>query len=153
MSTLLIAGPSGNLEASKYHGRRGSHFRESPHQSYTEITVLPELAGHLWDDVALSLVSGLRPEGIRVTSGEVTTDSVPYRVTVLVEADGKTIREITQEVQVSLFAGLQNGAELRSRLKGPRSTLTVYAVEPIQEAVALSAISFPVMNLSDSLRS
>ncbi len=62
------------------------------------IPVLDGLYGKPWDDLALAFVSTLRPSFIRVTTGDIKTDSRLWRVTVWLEPDGRTIQSIDQEV-------------------------------------------------------
>ena len=84
---------------------------------YLRITVLPELTGLPWGEVALGYVYGLRPSAIRVICGEETTDHQPERVSVYVDKDGR-ITHIDQSVQVALPDGISNGHELREALNG-----------------------------------
>lgn len=84
---------------------------------YLRITVLPELTGKPWGEVALGYVYGLRPSMIRVVRGEETTDGQPWRVSVYVDS-GDRITHIDQAVDVALPDGISNGMELREALKG-----------------------------------
>jgi hypothetical protein len=78
--------------------------------------VLPVLWGHPWNDIALGFVHGLRPSAIRVVRDMETMDAVTWRVTVYVGADN-IIESIRQEVEVWLPDGVENGHDLRERLR------------------------------------
>lgn len=88
-----------------------------PHsRGLTSIKVLSFLNGKKWDEFALAYVHALRPSGIRVTTGRCTMDSRVWRVTVLLENDNVTIREITQEVEVGLPEGIKHAYHLQTAL-------------------------------------
>lgn len=78
---------------------------------FNRIELLPHLKGRPWNNDALNWVLALRPSAIRVTTGLCTCDSYTWRVTVLVEDDGRTIRSISQEVACGAY-GLRCGADL-----------------------------------------
>ena len=84
-----------------YRGMHGKRYEQPDKIGYAEFPVLTFLVGQPWDELALRCVHSLRPSMIRVTEGEETTDSQPWRVTVCLERDGHTIARIKQEVEVS----------------------------------------------------
>lgn len=100
MSITKVDLPS-QEEADRYRGSCGTTVRD-PCRSYgqTGIPVLGFLNGCEWDGLALSIVASIRPSSIRVTSGELTCNAHPGRVTVYLNEDGRTIRKIDQEVTV-----------------------------------------------------
>ena len=79
---------------------------------FPTLDVLPGLRGKPWNDVALALVTTLRPSAIRATRGETKSNSRAWRVTVYLASDDRTIVSIEQEVTAFGFAG--NGAALRA---------------------------------------
>lgn len=83
----------------------------------TKIRVLEFLNGRKLDEVAHAYISACRPSRVRVSTGEITLDSRPWRVTVYVDGEN-TIKYIEQEVQVTLPAGVRHGHDLDRRLKG-----------------------------------
>lgn len=88
-----------------------------PHsRGWTSIKVLSFLNGKKWDEIALAYVHALRPSGIRVTTGRCTMDSRVWRVTVLLENDNVTIKEISQEVEVGLPEGIKHAYHLQTAL-------------------------------------
>ncbi len=99
-------------EAKDYLTPVGFEFEQFERIGYTSLPVLPFLIGHAWDDFALSLVQSLEPSYLRVTYGEVVTDSRSRRVTVVVDMH-MIIREISQELCVGLIPGVQHGYDLR----------------------------------------
>ena len=102
----------GTKEADKYRGRSVSY--EPPDiRSYTSLTVLPQLNGRPWDQFALNMIHSLRPSSIRVNiGGGGIANASRWRVTVALEEDDRTIREITQEVEVACV-GAKHGHGLR----------------------------------------
>jgi len=82
---------------------------------YISIDMLEFLWGLPWNNLARSYVSALRPSNIRVTTGTIKLDAMPWRVTVFLEDDRRTICKIRQEVQVSL-RGAWDGSDLRNQL-------------------------------------
>lgn len=119
------------------------------HSSSLSIKVLPELYGKPWNNAALNMIHGLRPSSLRVTTGEVYLDARPWRVTVMLEQDERTIRDITQEVTVGVqgvrfghdlttfFAGCRpvpviDGMVLMANLKGLEK-LELFSSEPAPE--------------------
>lgn len=69
-----------------YNGGLGRHFTPSSCSSFGSISVLLELWGQPWNNLALNYVSALKPCSIRVSVGHVCLDSRPGRVTVIREA-------------------------------------------------------------------
>ena len=79
---------------------------------YPSIPILQFLIGRLWDDVALAMVSAMRPSSIRVITGSETCDSHINRVSVYV-TDRLIIEGICMEVEAN--APDMNGYELCMR--------------------------------------
>lgn len=105
--------------ASKPDDYRSHHvveYSQPNSRGWTSINVLSFLNGKKWDEVALAYVHALRPSGIRVTTGLCTMDSRVWRVTVILEDDNVTIREISQEVEVGLPEGIKHAYHLRTAL-------------------------------------
>ncbi len=89
-------------------------LRKQGCHSSTSLTVLPELTGKPWDEVALAYVMALRPSVIRVCEiGHL--DSWPRRVTVWMKDD--KISRIQQEVDVCLPDGIVHGTSLKHALR------------------------------------
>lgn len=88
-------------DPSEFIGRQGKAYTKPSRISFRTINVLPEFIGKAWDKTSLSYVHGLRPSYIRVVSGEETTDSIRWRVTVGVDENG-IITGIDQEVEIAL---------------------------------------------------
>jgi len=86
--------------------------------SHLSVPILNCLIGQPWDEVALALVVAHKPTRLRVTTGEVFTDSWSGRVTVYVDRQPKligvpaTIEWIEQEVTLPMPRDLKNGHEL-----------------------------------------
>jgi len=88
-------------EADTYRHRHHKHYEAPGQRGYTSHPVLQQLNGRPWDQFALNMVHTLRPSYIRVSiGGGGTLDAVRWRVTVALEEDDRTIKEITQEVEV-----------------------------------------------------
>ncbi len=107
-------------EADRYrrsHENPMSGYRKPLSTGYTHIDCLPKLIGRPWDQYALNMVHALRPSCIVVTGGEVTCDAVPWRVTVTIEEDNRTIKNLTQEVHVGL-TGASHGHGLNKYAAG-----------------------------------
>lgn len=66
---------------------------------WTSIPVLPFLWGRTWSARANDLIASLRPSTVRMSTGEVKSDSRLWRVTVYL-VEGDIIRRIEQEVEV-----------------------------------------------------
>lgn len=99
--------------ADLYRTTHKKNFQPFDRRGYCSIQVLPNLTGQPWNNAALCLIHGLRPSSIRVTLGEMTCDAVCWRVTVVLEKDNKTIKAISQEVEVGLTKDCLHGHHLR----------------------------------------
>jgi hypothetical protein len=89
---------------------RDSAYRLPTCSSSIGLRVLPELYGRPWDVRAMNLIDALRPSRVRVSAGELKTDSFPWRVTVMLDGAGLgIIKWIEQEVTVGLRGGFENG--------------------------------------------
>ena len=82
--------------------------------SYATMPVLEFLWGKPFDDAARAWITGLRPSKIRVSTGAVKCDGIPWRVTVMLAQDG-TVDEITQEIKVLIPESVENGWDLERR--------------------------------------
>ena|SRR5664279_235123 len=103
------------LSAKDYSTRTVKFVPETDRRGWADLPVLDCLNGKKWDDLALALVSGLRPDSIRVSRGEVTCDSRLGRVTVFVDEDN-IIESLSIESQVTLPDGVENGGDLMTKL-------------------------------------
>lgn len=83
---------------------------------FATIEVLPFLVGRILDDYARGWVYALRPDSVRVSTGEITTDSCPYRVTIFIGARD-VIERIEQEVCVGLPDGFRDGRAMMSHME------------------------------------
>ena len=102
--------------ADQYFHAQGVESKTLGHSGFACLPVLEFLWGQPWDNLALSCVQALRPDAIRVTTGGCTTDWQPWRVTVDVRSDRRTIERIEQELEVPLYAG-RNGDDLLTALR------------------------------------
>lgn len=91
--------------------------------SFSTMRVLEFLNGLPWDDLALTYVMALNPTRIRVTTGYITLDAVPNRITVYLEKDDVTISDIEMEISVMTSPLIQNGSELSYKLRMAREKL------------------------------
>lgn len=107
-------------EADKYKTSYARKY-EPPSASLccrTCVDVLHPIWGKPWNNLALAYVHTLRPSSIRVVSnGCITTDFYSWRVTVYLEADGRTIQKVEQEVEVCGI-GINTGSDFRYKLSG-----------------------------------
>ncbi len=89
-------------EAADYFRHRNTEYKRPGELCYTNLEVLQDLWGQPWNNLALNFVHSLRPAAVRVVdaNGSLTCDAFTWRVTVLLENDGRTIRKITQEVEI-----------------------------------------------------
>lgn len=83
---------------------------------WSNIEVLEFLKGRKLDEVALAYIHSLRPSCIRVTTGMIKTNSIAWRVTVVVDEED-TIQTISQEAEVGLPEGVAHGHALHLALK------------------------------------
>jgi len=95
-------------------------FKKYNAVGYTRLEVLPFLNGKPWNNLALNYVQSLRPSSLRVSTGMIHCDSCRWRVTVMLEKDERTIKNITQEVEVGLY-GCRHGADLNHVMKNGTS--------------------------------
>lgn len=102
---------NGTATADNFRGTHGTVPEERYEKVWTCVPMLQFLWGRPWNNMALNYVMGLRPSMIRVTTGETKTDAVTWRVTVYLEEDKRTIREIDQELQTWAI-GCRYGADL-----------------------------------------
>jgi len=82
--------------------------------SYTSIPCLQWLWGSKFDEITKAWISGLRPSSVRVSKGCIHCDARRWRVTVLLNEDD-SIAEITQEVEVGLPDGIEDGHDLKCK--------------------------------------
>lgn len=113
-----------------YRHSQGKPYRRPVSASigHNTIDVLPELWGLPLSDLVLAYVHALRPSAIRVTRGECTCDSYPWRVTVFVD-DKDNVTRIYQEVEVLYSCGAEVADCLRAAKgdrKPPSPRPTVY---------------------------
>lgn len=100
-----------------YISTEGEDYAEPQRVGYLSVPVMRVLWGKPWNRAALGFLKGLRPSKIRVTRGEVTTDRVDWRVTVLIGSDD-TIRKIYQEMEIGLYRDARHGADVLAQLYG-----------------------------------
>lgn len=102
----------GNNHILEYVGKQGKRYsRASNTSGRIEIPVLEFLNGLPLTNLTLAYCHGLQPSMIRVSDGEVTTDSQPRRITIIVRADN-TIESIGMAIDC-LYA---NGATVQEHL-------------------------------------
>ena len=97
---------------------------------WNSIPVLEFLKGRVWDEISLAYVTAMRPSSIRVTRGECTCDSWPWRVTVTVNSDD-VIERISQEVEFEVCPSGVIGRH--SRLKICRVSVRVRVPSRVPE--------------------
>lgn len=85
-------------------------------RGYITILVLEELEGRKWDDFTEAFVHTLRPSSVRILHGGSKMDSQLWRVSVNLDENG-IIQNISQEVEVGLPEGVENGGELMRILR------------------------------------
>jgi hypothetical protein len=103
-------------ESDKYRSTWSVQPQKLDRWGGTVIPVLEFLNGRPWNNAALNVVHALRPSSIRVTTGEMTCDSMSWRVTVHIDPTG-IIRKIDQEVDVGLI-GCRYGADVSAYIDG-----------------------------------
>jgi len=123
-------------EADKYRTRHVVHYEEPDQISFDCLEVLPFLVGRPWDQFALNYVNSVRPSGIRVITpnGSETLDAQPWRVTVYLGNDYRTITRIKQEVEVGCV-GAKHGHGLSRYMHGesPVPVLGIYNAEGLRK--------------------
>jgi len=104
-------------KADKFLGNHGEMLAENSlkHYSFAVIRQLEFLWGQPWNNLALNYIWALRPSAIRVSTGVLTADACSWRVTVLLEEDGRTIKYIEQECNVGCI-GAECGHDLALKL-------------------------------------
>lgn len=114
------------MKADDFYSKQGIHYdaRAGGRYGYCSIKVLEFLWGRPWDDIALAFVHGLRPRSIRVVRAEETCDAMTDRVTVYVDDPKRPgiITSIRQEVEVWLPEGVENGHDLKQRVRSSQET-------------------------------
>lgn len=108
-------------DISQYRSTRGFFYTQPPRAStgYSTVAILQELYGLPLSNLVLSFVHGFNPRMIRVTEGEVTTDSQPGRVTIFVDAEN---RVVSIEQEISVLYGC--GHDVQVALRQARAKLT-----------------------------
>jgi hypothetical protein len=104
--------------ADQYYSDHGKTVDESllkKSSSWTCVDILHDLRGKPWNNLALNYVLAFKPRMIRVTKDSMTLDYQQNRVTVYVENDNRTIRNIEMELIVPIF-GCLNGSDLDKKL-------------------------------------
>jgi hypothetical protein len=96
--------------------RIGHTFEDKKSWSGGTIPVLQILWGQPWNNLAMNYIHALRPSSLRVATDGITLDSQAWRVTVWLEEDGRTIRNIDQEVDLAT-RGAIDGHDLSLQLK------------------------------------
>jgi hypothetical protein len=102
--------------ADSYISSHGIAYETLEGYGWFSLPVLQELWGTPWNNAATNFLRCLRPTTVRVTTGNVTLDSMPWRVTVLLNGNRRTIQSIYQEVEVSL-TGFRNGVDANNYLR------------------------------------
>ena len=82
------------------------------------IEILQFLWGREWGPMALSFVLAENPECLRVSSGALSLDCRPGRITVMVDKDGK-IERIEKEIIINLPEGFTCGADVEEWITDP----------------------------------
>lgn len=89
-------------------------------QGHQTIDVLPFLVGLPWNNITEAWLYAVRPSKMRVTYGEVHTDSCLWRVTITLNRDD-TIAMIQQEVQIGLANKAPHGMAMEQMLHNMRN--------------------------------
>ena len=101
----------------QYRSSQGHLYTSNRRIGFASSPVLEFLWGQVLDRVTFNWVEALRPVYVRIIEygqGQ-TCDAMPWRVTINLNEDGKTIRRISQEVNVGLSGDVQHGHDLRCR--------------------------------------
>lgn len=91
-------------EVEKYRSSHGVYYVGPNVYGYLEVDILEFLNGLPLCDLVLAYVAGFRPTLVRISKDELTTDSQPGRVTIMVSADDKIIK-ISQTITVDFVSG------------------------------------------------
>ena len=91
----------------------GVQYVPCPDRGYTSVEVLQFLYGLTWNELALNWIDGLNPSLIRVSTGTLTCDSNPGRVTVFLDKENY-IKKIEQEIVVGL-RNCEDGHDLKQQ--------------------------------------
>lgn len=91
----------------QYRSNHRKEWKPDDAVGYTTMPVLPQFKGKKLDNSLVAYLHTLRPSSVRISEGCVTTDSSPWRVTVLTKkVDGvEIIESITQEVCIGFSSG------------------------------------------------
>lgn len=105
------------MNLAKYFGGYGAPFDKKDFEGTSVMTVkvLPELIGKPLNHIAMGFISALNPLFLRVTTGELSTDSKPGRITVLI-GDQMIIKDVSMERVVWLPPGIPTGNQLKRAL-------------------------------------
>ncbi len=117
--------PPSHPTTSEVPGLWSEITHENPHKtSNLCLRVLPQLYGRPWDERAMNLVDALRPSRVRVSKGELKTNAITWRVTVMLDSEGHgVIKWIEQEVTVGLRGDFEHGHDYDVRyLRAPSFT-------------------------------
>ena len=123
-------------ESDKYFSTSGVHVDDVKKYiiSFDSISILENLKGHPWNNLALSYVLAFEPKIIRVTFRGITLDAYPGRITVYLEEDKRTIKSIEKEVSIPCI-GAQNGNHLKRLLNDPEAQPSFQSVIYINDEV------------------
>ena len=102
-----------------YIHKQGKTYERPGSQSGLSLEVLPFLKGKPLNDLTFNYLLALRPSLVRIVLAEETIDAVPWRVTIYLEEDKKTIKQITQECNVGCV-GAHHGSDLAQKVRGLR---------------------------------
>jgi hypothetical protein len=107
-----------------YEHGHGVPYEPTKRYSFLDLPVLPFLWGRKWDKFALAFLHAVRPSAIRVIpyGGCEKTDGWSWRVTVHLNEDG-TVKDITQECEVSCEGGFEHGWDLACKFKADGGVL------------------------------
>lgn len=104
-------------EADKYRDTQGKVYAKPTTHGWTSVDVLQQLWGLPLTDLIMAFVHSLRPSCVRITTGEETCDSWPWRVTITVD-DKDIVQKIDQEVEVAWGTGFDVEQCLRAAKTG-----------------------------------
>lgn len=89
-----------------YIGSCGRRYEEPKCTGMTSVDCLQFLWGRQISRLTMGYIHALRPSMIRICRGEITCDSVPWRVTIYLD-DHDTIYKIDQEAEVAGGSGYE----------------------------------------------